>query len=118
VFKSARAIAHALRAGEPTDDPTVQTFYKFATASPTNDVLALAACMEGMQREASPQRLAGINTPILIVVGDRDDLAGTAPELIELIPTARLVTIPGRDHLGTVPAREFKRAAVDFLTAE
>ncbi|HEY1421234.1 MAG TPA: alpha/beta hydrolase [Candidatus Dormibacteraeota bacterium] len=118
VFESAGAIAQALRSGEPTGDPIVQTFYKFASASPANDLQALAACMQGMQREHSPERLATIRTPILVVVGDRDDLASTAPELIELIPTARLATIPGRDHLGTVPAREFKRAAIDFLTAE
>ena len=35
--------------------------------------------------------------------------------LVEMIPTARLVTSPGRDHLGTVPAREFKEAALAFL---
>jgi hypothetical protein len=52
------------------------------------------------------------------VAGDRDELAPDAPELVELIPSARLVTIPGRDHMGAVPAREFKQAAVDFLSTE
>ena len=55
---------------------------------------------------------------ILIVVGDRDDIAQGAPELVELVPTARLLTIAGRDHMSAVPAREFKQAALDFLTAE
>ncbi|HYM95903.1 MAG TPA: alpha/beta hydrolase [Candidatus Sulfotelmatobacter sp.] len=114
----AEAIAHALSIGEPTDDPTAQTFYRFASARPTNDLKALAACITGLRPEPSPARLSAVRTPILIVVGDRDELAKSAPELIELIPTAHLVTIAGRDHLGTVPAREFKRAAVDFLTAE
>ena len=41
-----------------------------------------------------------------------------APELIELIPSARLVTIAGRDHMSAVTARDFKQAALDFLTAE
>jgi pimeloyl-ACP methyl ester carboxylesterase len=62
--------------------------------------------------------MSAIQTPILIVVGDRDDLARDAPELVELIPSSRLVTISGRDHMGAVPAREFKRAAIDFLSAE
>jgi hypothetical protein len=35
-----------------------------------------------------------------------------------MIPSSRLVTISGRDHMGAVPAREFKTAALDFLTAE
>jgi hypothetical protein len=26
-----------------------------------------------------------------------------------------LVVIPGRDHMGTVPARQFKEAALEFL---
>ncbi len=114
----ARQIAHVLRTGEPTADPIAQTFYKFASARPTNDLQALAACIVGLKPEADPARLARIRTPILIVVGDRDTLARGAPELIELIPTARLVTIPDRDHMSAVVARDFKQAAVDFLTSE
>ncbi|HEV2413842.1 MAG TPA: alpha/beta hydrolase [Candidatus Dormibacteraeota bacterium] len=112
-----RQIAHAFRIGEPTDDPIAQTFYKFASARPSNDMLALAACIAGLRPEAHPDRLARIRTPILVVVGDRDDIARGAPELVE-IPSARLVTIPNRDHLSAVPAREFKQAALEFLTAE
>jgi pimeloyl-ACP methyl ester carboxylesterase len=115
---SSDAIADALLRGEPTDDPVAQTFYKFASARPTNDLRALAACIRGLRPNADPARLATIYTRILVVVGDRDDIARGAPELVELIPTARLVTIAGRDHLGAVSARDFKTAAIDFLTAE
>jgi pimeloyl-ACP methyl ester carboxylesterase len=114
----AGAIARALRAGEPTDDPVAQTFYKFASARPINDLQALAACIEGLQPDANPARLAAIKTPILIVVGDQDQIARGAPEVVELIPSSRLVTIAGRDHMSAVPARDFKRAAVEFLTLE
>jgi pimeloyl-ACP methyl ester carboxylesterase len=114
----AEQIAHAFRIGEPTDDPVAQTFYRFAASRPDNDLIALAACISGLRPERDPERLARIRTPILIVVGDRDDIARGAPELIELIPSARLVTIPGRDHMSAVPAREFKTAALEFLTAE
>lgn len=114
----AAEIAHALRIGEPTDDPVAQTFYRFASARPTNDLVALAACISGLRPESSPERLARISTPILIVVGDRDEIARGGPELIELIPSARLRTIEGRDHMSAVPAREFKQAALEFLTAE
>jgi pimeloyl-ACP methyl ester carboxylesterase len=112
------AIGEALLRGEPTEDPVAQTFYKFASARPTNDLRALAACIRGLRPNADPARLAAIHTPILVVVGDRDDIARGAPELVELIPSARLVTVAGRDHMGAVPARDFKQAAVDFLTAE
>jgi pimeloyl-ACP methyl ester carboxylesterase len=108
-------IARAFRSGEPGGDPVAQTFYRFATSRPTNDLQALAACIAGLRPKSDPRRLAAIRTPILIVVGDQDEVAEGAPELIELIPTARLVTIPGRDHMSAVPAREFKRAALEFL---
>jgi pimeloyl-ACP methyl ester carboxylesterase len=113
----AQQIAHALRIGEPTDDPVAQTFYRFASSRPTNDLTALAACISALKPESHPERLARIRTPILIVVGDRDLIARGAPELIELIPAARLVTIPDRDHMSAVVARDFKQAALDFLTA-
>lgn len=117
-LESADAIAESFLRGEPTDDPIAQSFYKFASAQPTNDLKALAACIKGLQPMADAARLSAIQTPILIVVGDRDDLARDAPELVELIPSSRLFTISGRDHMGAVPAREFKKAAIDFLSAE
>jgi pimeloyl-ACP methyl ester carboxylesterase len=117
-IEHAAQIAHAFRIGEPTDDPVAQTFYRFASSRPTNDLLALAACISGLRPENRPDRLAKIRTPILIAVGDRDEIAHGAVEMIELIPTARLFTIAGRDHMSAVPAREFKQAALEFLSAE
>lgn len=111
------AIARALLTGEPTDDPIAQTFYKFAAARPTNDLVALAACIRGLRPNADPAQLARIRTPILIVVGDHDTIARGAPDLVELVPSARLVTISDRDHMSAVPARDFKRAALEFLDA-
>jgi pimeloyl-ACP methyl ester carboxylesterase len=117
-IESANEIAHAFVSGEPTDNPTARTFYKFASSRQINDLQALAACIKGLKPNASLQRLSAIKTPILIVVGDRDEVARGAPELIERIPTARLVTIPGRDHMTAVTARDFKQAALDFLLPE
>ena len=114
----AAEIAHAFRTREPTRDPVAQTFFSFASARPVNDLEALAACIVGLRPEADPRRLGSIATPILIVVGDQDELAEGAAELIELIPSARLVTIPGRDHLNAVTAREFKRAALEFFSPD
>jgi len=117
--EEAEKIARALRGGEP-ESPSALSFQRFASARPTNDLEALAACMEGLGHSPGfdPARLAAIRTPILVVVGDRDDLARNAPELVELIPSSRLVTIAGRDHMGAVPAREFKEAVIAFLSEE
>jgi pimeloyl-ACP methyl ester carboxylesterase len=115
---SADAIAEAFLSGEPTDDPVAQSFYRFASARPTNDLKALASCITGLQPKQDPAKLSSIKTPILIVVGDRDEIARDALDLVEQIPMSRLVTITGREHMGAVPAREFKAAAIDFLSAE
>jgi pimeloyl-ACP methyl ester carboxylesterase len=115
-IEEAEQIARALRGGE-AEGASALSFQRFASARETNDLEALATCMEGMARSASidPSQLRAIKTPILVVVGDRDAVAHDAAQLAESIPTARLVTIPGRDHLGTVPARQFKEAALEFL---
>ncbi len=110
----APSIARALRAGTP-ENPTAQTFYAFASARPHNDLQALAACIEAPQPPLDRALLRRITTPIMLVIGDRDELASGADELARMIPAARLITVPGRDHLGTVPAREFKDATLAFL---
>jgi pimeloyl-ACP methyl ester carboxylesterase len=117
-INSADAIADAFLRGEPTEDPIARTFYRFASARPTNDLKALAACITGLKPQWDPAKLSAIRTPILVVVGDRDELARNAPELVELIPSSRLVMLPGRDHMGAVPAREFKEAVIAFLSEE
>ena len=117
-IESAGAIAESFLSGEPIDDPIAKSFYNFASARPINDLKALAACITGLHPVMDPAILSAIRTPILVVVGERDDIARNAPELVELISSSRLVTIPGRDHMSAVPAREFKQAAIDFLLAE
>jgi len=117
-IRNADGVADALLGATDGGDPIAQSFYRFASARPANDLVALAACFRGMHGNEVPGRLAAIRTPILIVVGERDEIAGSGADLVELIPTARLFTLRGRDHMGAVPAREFKQAAVDFLTAE
>jgi pimeloyl-ACP methyl ester carboxylesterase len=112
----AEEIASAMR-GSPAESEVAASFHKFASARPSNDLEALAACILGLRGELDKQRLAKIGTPILLVVGEKDEIASDAAELVELIPTARLATVAGRDHLGTVPAREFKEATVEFLAA-
>ncbi len=112
----AEKIARALRGGEP-ESASALSFQKFASARSINDLEALAACMEGLGRSPEPDsdRLARVRTPILLVVGERDDVARDPAKLARQIPTARLVVIPGRDHMGAVPARQFKEAALEFL---
>ena len=113
-FGEAKEIARAMR-GEPTSSEVARSFYDFACARPENDLEALAACILGPQPEPDPNRLAAITNPVLVVVGESDGIAVNAERLVETIPTARLVTLGGRNHMSAVPAREFKEAALEFL---
>ena len=113
-FRAAGEIAKALRGG-PIESPVAKTFYDFAAARPSNDLEALAACILGPQPEADPAGLAAIKNPVLVVVGDQDDIVTDVDKLIESIPTAKLVRVAGRNHMSAVPAAEFKKAALEFL---
>lgn len=110
----AQSIARAMRGGVP-ENPVAKSFYEFAKARPHNDLEALAACIEAIAPPLDMNLLRSVQTPILLVVGGNDELVSGAEDLVELIPTAKLVVVPGRDHLGTVPASEFKDAALEFL---
>ena len=113
-FRAAGEIAKALRGG-PIESPVAKTFYDFAAARPSNDLEALAACILGPQPEPDPAGLAAIKNPVLVVVGDQDDIVTDVDKLIESIPTAKLVRVAGRNHMSAVPAAEFKKAALEFL---
>src|SRR5260370_22910069 len=114
--EDAAPIVRALRGGKP-ETVAALSFQRFASGRPTNDLEALAACMEGLAQSSALDwdRLAGVSTPILLVVGDEDAIAHEPERLAQKIPYARLLSIAGRDHMGTVPARQVKDAALEFL---
>jgi pimeloyl-ACP methyl ester carboxylesterase len=112
----AEAIARALEAdaAESLANPTARAFRAFAEQG-GNDLPALAACMRGLRRTVETGDLAAVRLPVLVVAGGNDDLATEPEALADLIPGARLVTVPGRDHLTTVGDRRYKEAVLDFL---
>ncbi|GAB3574047.1 alpha/beta fold hydrolase [Amycolatopsis endophytica] len=57
-----------------------------------------------------------IETPTLVVTGIDDPHRRTAPDLAEVLPRGRFVTVPG-DHLSAVARPELGQAIGDFLTA-
>ena len=50
-------------------------------------------------------------------IGTKDAVAGSPHELAALVPGARAVDIPNRDHMLAVGDRVFKAAVLDFLSA-
>lgn len=114
--RHADLMARRLRGDETVKDPAAESFYKFATARPVNDLEALACCILGQQRpELDEAWLGSIQLPVALMAGDKDPIARGAPDLARRIPGARYVSIEGRNHMNAVPARHFKAAALEFL---
>jgi pimeloyl-ACP methyl ester carboxylesterase len=110
------SIAEALEAPTVADvtDPTRRTFRVFAEQT-RSDLRALAACIRGSRQTLSRAEVASIMAPVLVAVGTKDKVAGDAHELAVLIPGARALDIPDRDHMLAVGDKVFKAAAIDFL---
>ncbi len=80
-----------------------------------SDRLALAACIRGSRQSLSRSEAARIAAPVLIAVGTKDHIAGSAHQLAALIPGSRALDIPGRDHMLSVGDRVYKEAVLRFL---
>jgi non-heme chloroperoxidase len=80
-----------------------------------SDRQALAACIRGSRQWLSRSDVARITVPMLIAVGTKDKIAGSSHELAALVPGARALDIPDRDHMLSVGDRVFKAAVVAFL---
>jgi pimeloyl-ACP methyl ester carboxylesterase len=110
------SIADALEAPSLADvkDRQGQTFRAFAEQT-KSDRKALAACIRGSRQTLSREECAKLTMPILVAVGGKDDVAGSAPELATLLPQGRALDIPGRDHMLAVGDKVFKQGVLDFL---
>jgi pimeloyl-ACP methyl ester carboxylesterase len=110
------SIADALEAPslDKVRDPTGRLFRIFADQT-KSDLRALAACIRGSRQTLSREEVASIRAPVLVAVGTKDPVAGSAQQLAALIPGARALDIPDRDHMLAVGDKVFKAGVVDFL---
>ncbi len=109
-------IADALEAPSLADvsDPQGRTFRAFAEQT-KSDRRALAACIRGSRQVLTREQAASLRVPVLIAVGTRDEVAGSPHELAKLIPGARVLEIPDRDHMLAVGDRVHKAGVLAFL---
>ena len=114
----ANVIADALLAPSLDDvtDPTGRMFRMFAEQT-KSDLKALSACMRRPRQILNREQVAGIKMPVLVAVGSNDDVAGSGAALAALIPGARALDIPGRDHMLAVGDKVFKSGVLEFLNA-
>src|SRR5690606_14304905 len=80
-----------------------------------SDRKALAACISRTRELLTPEQMGQITHPVLVAVGDRDDIGGDAQGLARLIPRGEAFVIERRDHMLSVGDKTFKARVVDFL---
>ena len=110
------SIAEALEAPSPQQvtDPVGRQFRAFAEQT-RSDLRALAACIRGSRQTLSREEAQSIRASTLIAVGTKDTVAGSAQALAAIIPGARALDIPGRDHMLAVGDKVFKAGVLEFL---
>jgi len=111
-------VARALEAAsiDEVTNPTARTFRAFAEQT-GSDLKALAACIRSSRAPITGGDVGRLTCPVLVVVGALDVIGGSAAALADLIPGARALEIPGRDHMKTVGDKAYKEAVLSFLAA-
>lgn len=109
-------IAHALEASSVDDvkSQAARTFRVFAEQT-KSDLRALAACIRSARAPITAEAVATLKPPVLVAVGDKDVVGGSAEDLAALIPGAEAFVIAGREHMKAVGDKSFKEAAIAFL---
>lgn len=113
-----KAIVAALLAKDASavKDEIPRQFRQFAEAA-GNDLEALAACMGAFRNESNLAQFSKVKVPVLIVVGTKDTLVGSAQPLQALIPGSQLLELEGRDHLNAPGDDLYKEAVLKFFKA-
>jgi pimeloyl-ACP methyl ester carboxylesterase len=109
-------LAEALEMDDPsslTDNRAVM-FRAFAD-QPGKDRFALAACMRAMSPRLPSETLAQIAQEVLVVCGEKDDIAGPPDALAAQLRHGFAVTVPARDHMSAVGDRKTRAAVADFF---
>lgn len=111
-------IARALTADSLADvkSQVGRQFRLFADHS-RGDRAALAACVVSSREPMEAEDVRRIEAPVLVAVGENDEMAGGIEPLLELLPHGEGFTIPKRNHMLSTGDPKFKAAAIKFLLA-
>ena len=113
---SVEAMAEAMSAVDPETIKTemLKSFRQFADEQ-GEDRMALAAASAAESAPLTPDLLGRIRMPVLVVAGQRDDLAGDPEALARVFPLGKGVILPGCDHFSAIPHASLKATVFDFL---
>ena len=95
-------------------DLGAKAFRNFAEQT-HSDLKALAACIKSSRVKITPEMLAQIRLPVLVVAGDQDIVSGEVAPLVAAIPGATGLTLRNRNHMNAVGDRHYKQEAIAFF---
>jgi pimeloyl-ACP methyl ester carboxylesterase len=109
-------IVAGLEAEDPATvtNPTGRQFRAFAERT-GSDLKALAACMKSSRVQITETEIKSIQAPVLVAVGDEDEVGGDPGELASLMPQGEALAIKGRDHMRATGDPLFKAGALAFF---
>jgi pimeloyl-ACP methyl ester carboxylesterase len=108
-------IAVALEASSISEVETKQgRMFRLFAEHTKSDLRALAVCVRGSRNRLEEHEARQLHTPIRVVVGTLDDIAGAGQPLVDILPNAKLVTLNGKNHMNAVGDKEFKQEVVAF----
>ena len=106
-------VLRAIEGDGDLDNPVAQYFAGLAS-QPGVDRQALAACLRAKRPPVTPELMAAVTVPVLVVIGDKD-FAGPGEPLADGLPNATLKTLRNVDHFATPKDFGFIDAALGFL---
>ncbi len=110
------SVAEALETEDPATikDTRSAMFRSFADRVGA-DRLALAACIRPSKAKITEEMIASIKTPVLVAVGDEDEVGGSAETLAAKMQNATAFVMLGLDHMKSTGAKAFKERTIEFL---
>ena len=109
-------LAGILERGITDEDPAPVRALLAQVLPAGNDPRALAACLRRPANPVlTPERLAMVNCPVLLIAGEQDTLAQPIEPLKQALPHANVENLPDMDHFGLPGSLVFRIASLAFL---
>lgn len=109
-------MAQAMRAEDPAtiQNEMLKSFRLFADEQ-GEDRGALAAFSAATSPPLDREAMENLPMPVLVVAGQRDELAGDPEALARIFRLGKGVSLPGCDHFSAIPHASLKAAVFDFI---
>lgn len=113
-FRVEEALDH-LVTGAEIEDRITRAYLDMAARTPSNDLRALVALVQGIQGGLQPDPRTPPLQPVLFATGSDDGILPASMRLASATPRGAFFEIPGRNHFNAPTARTFRDRAVSFL---